>query len=211
MTRENYLKIFGFVLIVLLVYFIAYTLLYWQVPRRYPHIPGIGLALLGGWLGVVGAAKLKQTGKLGVWLGSGIGVLVTLYIMVKISTPAYEGVVVHCVAESQMEMDLKEQREALPPFVWPYQWVVAQEGSVIWYLLGEPGWQVTIRFPEDNNPFGLDQNRAPRNVFTGTVPGFISVGPVVNAGRGGYSIECTDESGQKIEADPGWGSPRKGG
>lgn len=207
---RNYCVILAVIGPALAVYVLAYTFLYWQLPRRHPHPPGIILVLLLGVLGAALATHVGLTNPLALTAGSAVITFLGFYIVVKIGTPLHAGVVVNCQAFSEHEMELKKKNYTAP-FAWPYPLVVGQEGSVTWYLHGEEnaGWTVEITFPPDNHPFGKDQTGKERNRFTGTVPGFIAVGPVVSKGRGEYTIKCRNAQGQEVTADPPWDTPWK--
>jgi len=212
----------------LIVYSVTYHLFYWELPRRHPHIPGFLVCFIGAYI-----LSLAAPGDpWGPWACAVAlaGAFLLFYVVVKSGTPSHAGVLVNCdfvstavkdpegegpVRKALREWWIKDPGDKVP-YVWPYRFLVAQEGIVCWHLHGKSkemnGATVVVSFADRHgktfNPFRADGQPS---VFPGVVPGRIVAGPAIVPGRGGYTIRITTTTGQQIVLDPDGGTSGKGG
>jgi hypothetical protein len=193
--------------VAIVVYLLAVQLAFWQIPRRKHVFPGALVAFLGSIVGWELFARVAG-GMASELVGSAIGALAFVFAAVKVGTPASVVLTVDTEGLSGEEAELRRQGFRAP-YVWPPHFSVEKYGSVSFELVGKPGVQVEIEFPE-NTPFGVDRDGRPRRIFTGTVPGRIDCSPVRVPGRGKYLVRKKDpDTGETIVNDPTWDTPRR--
>lgn len=207
----------------------------WALPRRSRHVPSIFVSFLGALL--VSLATLDPQGDTNLATGIAAafaGAFVFLFAAAKTGVPTHVGILVNTESVSAHWKDgvpdvargvrIAERMRARllfyePEFVkgnfgvWPEHFEVGQEGSVAWYIRGLPGTRVTIRFDRGFDPFS-EPNGEP-SVFEAVVPdngpGIAVAGPVVQAGRGAYSITIRKaDGGERTFVVEGGGSQTKG-
>lgn len=210
------------------------SFLHWAVPRRSRHVPSIFVCFLGALLVSLATGDGESFRNGATWLAGFGGAFVFLYVAVKIGVPTHVGILVNTESVSAHWKDgvpdvargirIAERMRARllfyePAFVngnfsvWPEHFEIAQEGSVVWYIKGLPGTRVTIRFDRGFDPFS-EPNGEP-SVFEAVVPqngpGIAVAGPVVQSGRGAYSITIRkpDDTERTFTVEGG-GSQTKG-
>jgi hypothetical protein len=216
------------------IYAAAYfSPLHWTLPRRRRHVPSFAVCFLGAF--AVSFLTLDPADEISLRAGiaAASGAFALLYAAVKIGVPTHVGIVVNAesvsshsrngapdaargqaVARDMLDRGLFDVRKFRAPDagVWPEHFVVAQEGSVTWFIVGRAGTKATIRFDQGFDPFTEPGGDA--SVFEGVVPagsaGVIPAGPVVRPDRGAYTIELQTPGGPKRILVHGGESERKG-
>jgi hypothetical protein len=208
----------------------------WAVPRRSRHVPSIAVCFLGAFLVSSATFDGGGYGNAAIWVAAFAGAFGFLFVAVKTGVPTHAGILVNTesvsahwrdgvpdaarggrVAQRMRELSLfHEPRFANGNFgVWPEHFEISQEGSVAWYIRGRAGTRATIRFDQGFDPFS-EGGGAPDSVFEAVVPqdgpGIAIAGPVVQPGRGPYSIQIQLPGSPPM--DPfivsGGGSQKKG-
>lgn len=207
--ERNYLAVVAFDLVVAcVIYVLAVQLLFWQMPRRRHVFLGTLVAFIGALLGR-GLFSGFGGGFLLEVVGAALGALALIFVSVKVGTPGSVVLTIDTEGLSGHTDELSREGFAAP-FVWPYHFNVEKYGSVVFDLVGKPGTIVTVEFPPDNTPFGMDREGKPRAIFTGTVPGRINASPTLVPSRGKYLIRKKDpDTGETIVNDPSWDTPRR--
>jgi hypothetical protein len=228
-----------FVLISLAAAIIIYVIvthspLRWTLPRRRRHVPSIAVCFLGALLVSLATRDPSGEGMAVTWVAAALGAFGFLLMAVKSGTPTHVGILVNAESVSAhwngVVPDVDRGRRVAnrmfdlgsffePDFVnrnfgvWPEHFEVPQEGSITWYIKGRPGTRATIRFDQGFDPFS-EPNGQP-SVFEAVVPsdgpGIAVAGPVVEPGRGAYTIQI-ESPGQPVRAFVvrGGGSQTKG-
>jgi len=206
----------------------------WTLPRRRRHEASITVCFLGALLVSFATRDPEGERLLASWVAALSGAFAFLFAAVKTGVPTHVGILVNTesvsahwngiVPDVARGARIAERMRDLALFyksdfvngnfgVWPEHFEVSQEGSVTWFVKGLPDTRVTILFSSKFDPFS-EPGGAPSQ-FEAVVPhngvGIAVAGPVVQPGRGSYSITI-----QKPGAAPhtfvveGGGSQKKG-
>jgi hypothetical protein len=210
------------------------SFLHWAVPRRSRHVPSIAVCFLGAFL--VSSATFDGEGyrNPAIWVAAFAGAFGFLFAAVKTGVPTHVGILVNTesvsahrkdgvpdvargvrIARAMHDLCLFRKDEFVDGSfsVWPEHFEISQEGSVTWYINGLPNTRATIRFDKGFDPFS-EPNGDP-SVFEAVVPdngpGIAVAGPVVQPGRGRYSITIERPGGAPRTFEvSGGGSQTKG-
>lgn len=229
-------EVFWISLLVAVVTYFAITSspLRWAVPRRSRHVPSIVVSFLGAFLVSLATTEGGFADRM-TWIAAFAGAVVFLYVAAKTGVPTHVGILVNTesvsahwrdgVPDAERGRRIAETMRKLllffePDFVqrnfgvWPEHFEVGQEGSITWYVRGRPGTKATIRFDQGFDPFSEPggQNSVFEAVVPANGPGIAVAGPVVEPGRGRYTIQIQLPGQQPM--DPfvvsGGGSQTKG-
>jgi hypothetical protein len=235
-SRREYGLFVTSILAALAVYVAVYNSpLRWTMPRRRRHIPAFGVCFMGAFLVSFVTRDLGSDSIYHTVVAAAAGAFAFLYTAVKTGTPTHVGIVVNTesvsshrdprgtadvtrgerVADTMYALGLFRDKNLVEAKVgvWPEHFEVSQEGSITWYINGQPDMKAVVRFNKKFDPFAEDGG-APsefRCVVPAVGPGIIAAGPIVRPGRGPYDIEVTPPGGQpKVITVHGGGSQRKG-
>jgi len=206
-------EVFWISLAAAIITYLAVTnsFLRWAVPRRSRDVPSVFICFLGALLVSLATGDPAGGANAATWLAAFAGAFGFLFAAVKTGVPTHVGILVNTESVSAHSKDgvpdaargarVAERMRGLflfydPEFVrgnfgvWPEHFEVSQEGSITWYVKGLPQTRVTIRFDQGFDPF--TEPGGASSEFVAVVPqdgvGIAVAGPVVQPGRGRYSI-----------------------